>query len=71
MIGESINFMILGMATVFSFLLIMILILKVQAFIIGRLVIEDNLSAKPERIINDNKKVAVISAAIKKHRESK
>ena len=49
----------------------MILILKVQAFIIGRLVIEDNLSAKPERIINDNKKVAVISAAIKKHRESK
>ena len=63
--------MILGMATVFSFLLIMILILKVQAFIIGRLVIEDNLRANPERIINDNKKVAVISAAIKKHRESK
>ena len=71
MIGESINFMILGMATVFSFLLITILILKVQAFIIGRLVIEDNLSANPERTINDNKKVAVISAAIKKHRESK
>ena len=71
MIGESINFMILGMATVFSFLLIMILILKIQAFIIGRLVTEDNLSSNPERIINDNKKVAVISAAIKKHRESK
>ena len=71
MIGESINFMILGMATVFSFLLIMILILKIQAFIIGRLVTEDNLSSNPERIINDKKKVAVISAAIKKHNESK
>ena len=71
MIGESINFMILGMATVFSFLLIMILILKIQAFIIGRLVTEDNLSSNPERIINDRKKVAVISATIKKHKESK
>ncbi len=71
MIGESINFMILGMATVFSFLLIMILILKIQAFIIGRLITEDNLNSNPERIINDNKKVAVISAAIKKHKESK
>ncbi len=71
MIGESINFMILGMATVFSFLLIMILILKIQAFIIGRLITEDNLSSNPERIINDNKKVAVISASIKKHKESK
>jgi len=49
----------------------MILILKIQAFIIGRLVTEDNLSSNPERIINDNKKVAVISAAIKKHKESK
>ena len=71
MIGEAINFMILGMATVFSFLLIMILILKIQAFIIGRLITEDNLNSNPERIINDNKKVAVISAAIKKHKESK
>jgi len=71
LIGESINFMILGMATVFSFLLIMILILKIQAFIIGRLITEDNLSSNPERIINDNKKVAVISASIKKHKESK
>ena len=71
MIGESINFMILGMATVFSFLLIMILILRIQAYIIGRLVTDDNSSSSSDTIINDKKKVAVISAAIKKHKESK
>ena len=71
MISESINFMILGMSTVFSFLLIMVLILKIQAYIIGRLVADDNFSSSSETIINDNKKVAVISAAIEKYKKSK
>ena len=70
MIGESINFMILGMATVFCFLLIMILILRIQAYIIGRLVGDDSFSGSTETIVNDKKKVAIISAAIKKHKES-
>ena len=70
MIGESINFMILGMATVFCFLLIMILILRIQAYIIGRLVGDDSFSRSTETIVNDKKKVAIISAAIKKHKES-
>ena len=71
MISESINFMILGMSTVFSFLLIMILILRIQAYIISRLVADDNFSSSSETIINDKKKVAVISAAIEKHKENK
>ncbi len=70
MIGESINFMILGMATVFCFLLIMILILRIQAYIIGRLVGDDSFNRSTETIVNDKKKVAIISAAIKKHKES-
>ncbi|NSW74093.1 OadG family protein [bacterium] len=70
MIGESINFMILGMATVFCFLLIMILILRIQAYIIGRLFGDDSFNRSTETIVNDKKKVAIISAAIKKHKES-
>jgi len=70
LIGESINFMILGMATVFCFLLIMILILRIQAYIIGRLVGDDSFNRSTETIVNDKKKVAIISAAIKKHKES-
>lgn len=70
MISESINFMILGMATVFCFLLIMILILRIQAYIIGRLVGDDSFNRSTETIVNDKKKVAIISAAIKKHKES-
>ena len=70
MISESINFMILGMATVFCFLLIMILILRIQAYIIGRLVSDDSFNRSTETIVNDKKKVAIISAAIKKHKES-
>ena len=62
--------MILGMATVFCFLLIMILILRIQAYIIGRLVGDDSLNRSTETIVNDKKKVAIISAAIKKHKES-
>ncbi|MEL0081317.1 MAG: OadG family protein [bacterium] len=76
MISESINFMILGMSTVFSFLLIMILVLKIQSFLIGKISFDDSsvdtsdLSSKSNRGV-DQKKVAVISAAIKQHESDK
>lgn len=76
MISESINFMILGMSTVFSFLLIMILVLKIQSFLIGKISFDDSsvdtsdLSFKSNRGV-DQKKVAVISAAIKQHESDK
>ena len=75
MISESINFMILGMSTVFSFLLIMILVLKIQSFLIGKISFSDSsvaaaeLSSKNKGI--NQKKVAVISAAIKQHENDK
>ncbi len=75
MISESINFMILGMSTVFSFLLIMILVLKIQSFLIGKLSFGDSsvatseLSSKNKGI--SQKKIAVISAAIKQHENDK
>ena len=76
MISESINFMILGMSTVFSFLLIMILVLKIQSFLIGKISFDDSsvdtsdLSSKSNKGV-DQKKVAVISAAIKQHESDK
>lgn len=76
MISESINFMILGMSTVFSFLLIMILVLKIQSFLIGKISFDDSsvdtsdLSSKSNKGVNQ-KKVAVISAAIKQHENDK
>ena len=76
MISESINFMILGMSTVFSFLLIKILVLKIQSFLIGKISFDDSsvdtsdLSSKSNRGV-DQKKVAVISAAIKQHESDK
>tara|TARA_A100001388_G_C28527139_1_gene383777 strand:+ start:114 stop:323 length:210 start_codon:yes stop_codon:yes gene_type:complete len=68
--------MILGMSTVFSFLLIMILVLKIQSFLIGKISFDDSsvdtsdLSSKSNRGV-DQKKVAVISAAIKQHENDK
>ena len=76
MISESINFMILGMSTVFSFLLIMILVLKIQSFLIGKISFDDSsvdtsgLSSKSNKGV-DQKKIAVISAAIKQHENDK
>ena len=76
MITESINFMILGMSTVFSFLVIMILVLKIQSFLIGKISFDDSsvdtsgLSSKSNKGV-DQKKVAVISAAIKQHENDK
>lgn len=68
--------MILGMSTVFSFLLIMILVLKIQSFLIGKVSFDDSavdtsdLSSKNNKGV-DQKKVAVISAAIKQHENDK
>ena len=68
--------MILGMSTVFSFLVIMILVLKIQSFLIGKISFDDSsvdtsdLSSKSNRGV-DQKKVAVISAAIKQHENDK
>tara|TARA_B110000014_G_scaffold195748_1_gene144777 strand:+ start:1618 stop:1824 length:207 start_codon:yes stop_codon:yes gene_type:complete len=67
--------MILGMSTVFSFLLIMILVLKIQSFLIGKISLGDSSVTTPELSSKnkgiDQKKVAVISAAIKQHENDK
>jgi len=72
LISESINFMILGMITVFSFLLIMIVVLKVQAFIVGKINANFESDNKEDKNNNNSlgqKKIAVIAAAIKKFKQ--
>tara|TARA_B100000700_G_scaffold279711_1_gene328861 strand:+ start:250 stop:450 length:201 start_codon:yes stop_codon:yes gene_type:complete len=64
--------MILGMITVFSFLLIMIVVLKVQAFIVGKINANFESDNKEDKNNNNSlgqKKIAVIAAAIKKFKQ--
>jgi oxaloacetate decarboxylase gamma subunit len=69
---EGLKFMVLGMGTVFIFLIVLILLMKLQARIIEKYFPEphgapDTLSAAPSAPAKDNKKIAAIAAAIMHH----
>lgn len=70
---EGIKFMFLGMGTVFSFLVIMILFMNAMSFVIHKFFPEPQASADVSTTSapkQDNKKiVAAITAAIKYHRK--
>jgi oxaloacetate decarboxylase gamma subunit len=81
LIGESFKFMILGMGIVFTFLIIMVYALKLQAYLIAKY-----LSAKVEeakanewkptatantKIDDKTKVIAAITAAIQHHTNNK
>tara|TARA_B100000959_G_scaffold278201_1_gene336126 strand:- start:295 stop:534 length:240 start_codon:yes stop_codon:yes gene_type:complete len=74
MIGESINFMIIGMSVVFLFLVVMVVVLRCQGYIINRLfengVVDTQEGDNPAGAASDSidaKKVAIISEAVKQH----
>ncbi len=77
MIGESLNFMIIGMTVVFLFLIIMVFVLQIQGLIISKYIgneLEDEAIQESDTSSGpvDAKKVAIISAAVKQHiKESK
>ena len=76
MIGESVNFMITGMTVVFMFLVIMVLVLEAQGKLINYITAssdeeDSKLASLPSNVNNDEKKVAVISAAVKQHIKEK
>lgn len=70
---EGFKFMGLGMATVFSFLVILILMMNLMSIIIHRFFPEpqaSNLNTTATSAKKDNKKItAAISAAISHHRQ--
>ena len=72
MIGESINFMIIGMSVVFLFLIV--IVLRCQGYVINRLfengavdTQEDSNPANTTSDLTDAKKIAIISEAVKQH----
>ena len=73
MIGESINFMIIGMAVVFIFLIVMVLVLEIQGRILSKFIGDEVVKKDDDKITDassgaiDVKTTAVISAAVKQH----
>ena len=77
LINEALKFMMLGMGVVFTFLVIMIVLLKILGNILPKLFPdkkENSVQAKPmsnKGSTNQDTKIAAISAAIQHHNNSK
>ncbi len=74
LVGESLKFMVLGMAIVFVFLMVLVQVVKLQAFIINKFFQEKTPEVtKPTSIvteIDDAHHVAAIVAAISEFRKN-
>ncbi len=69
---EGVKFMFLGMGTVFSFLIVMILFINLMSYVIHKFFPEPQLSADTQQAAaqhNNKKIVAAITAAIAHHRQ--
>ena len=80
LVAEGFKFMVLGMVTVFLFLILMVWVLNLQSKLINKFfppkaVVPNNGSAsKPafkQNAIDDSTLVAVVTAAIQKHKDRK
>ena len=76
LIGESIKFMFLGMGIVFSFLTIMIFILKAQGALLTKYFpaenkVASNVNLKNTSTKNETAKIAAIIAAVQHHKNLK
>jgi len=70
LVAEGVKFMIIGMGTVFLFLIIMIIVLKFQAHIIGKYFPEKVAPvASSSSQVDDRGLVAAISAAIQMYKK--
>ena len=73
LVGESIKFMILGMTVVFVFLYILVQLMKLQAYLIGKY-FPDPVAAPPPPATpsqDEKARVAAIIAAVAEYRKSK
>ena len=75
LVGESIKFMILGMTVVFVFLFVLVQLMKLQAYVIGKY-FPDPVAApppsSPQKASGDEKaRIAAIVAAVAEFRKNK
>ena len=75
LIAEAFKFMVLGMGIVFTFLIVMVYALKLQALIIGKYFPEKKVEpSKPKTAASTNNntaKMAAIVAAVQHHKNLK
>jgi len=70
LIGESIKFMVLGMSVVFSFLFILVQVVKIQAKIINKYFPEETPKAPPSSgQADESQRIAAIIAAVTEFRK--
>jgi oxaloacetate decarboxylase gamma subunit len=71
LVFEGLKFMILGMGTVFTFLIILIFSMNFQAKIISKYFPEPEVAPTPASPVQENKnsKIAAITAAITHHKQ--
>ena len=75
LVSEGLKFMVLGMATVFLFLIVMITVLKIQTKIIAKYVVvkpskkSESSSGFSSGTDDEAEVIAAITAAIKEHRK--
>jgi len=72
LVGESLKFMVLGMMIVFIFLMVLVQVVKLQAFIINKYFPEKAPEVTPTSSVtqNDAHHVAAIVAAITEFRKN-
>jgi oxaloacetate decarboxylase gamma subunit len=76
LVGESIKFMILGMTVVFVFLYILVQLMKLQAYIIGKyfpdpVAVPPPPASPPAPAEEEKARIAAIVAAVAEFRKSK
>jgi len=75
LVAESLKFMVLGMGVVFLFLLILVKVVELQAYLINKYFPEAPPPAPATPVVNtsedENKRVAAIIAAVSEFRKNK
>jgi len=77
LVSEALKFMVLGMGIVFTFLILMIFILKLQAKLIAKFFpekpkdVSNEWKPKPANTADDKDTIAAITAAIIHHNNQK
>lgn len=71
LVAEGFRFMVLGMSSVFIFLVLVVFVLKIQGKIFEYFDTKQDLTPPTPSLNNDNSLIAIVSAAIIEHKKTK